>query len=227
MRVVGWILIPVLVLVLCIVVMLWLPLPAPFPPALSSGRNRAVAAIAGLAGLVYLVALVLGTMAWFHRAGRDLDPVFGELGMDVQRYQVVGREYRGTVEGRQVRATYMPAWGLHRALLTISVQSAADARLAWGRTRPLLDCRDCPVVLPEGPSWTGVVVVAENKELARRLMTEVSAARLADGGEVYIQPGRIWLRARGLPLTAGLVQDWLADLLVLAEAVERVSNLAK
>jgi hypothetical protein len=149
------------------------------------------------------------------------------LGLAGSAYGLFGRRYTGELEGRSVEVCYSPAYALNAARVDVYVEAKLGARMAVGRQRPLLDCRDCPRLdLGEG---VGYAIYARDEPAALRLLAdpEVRAAldRLMQVREVpalYVQPERLWLRVQ--PWRSAVpsrdvgqeVEGWLRDLLLLA-----------
>ena len=65
------------------------------------------------------------------------------MGLASESYLVFGRQYSGIVEGREVGVRFVPSQGVRPEQLNIHVSAKLGARMAVGRRRPLLDCRDC------------------------------------------------------------------------------------
>jgi hypothetical protein len=234
LRVLLLIVVPAVLLLACALIVLWIPLPGPCPPAFSDGRNLLAAIVTGVLGIGSLVGLAVTVVSSFLRAGRGLDPALETVGLVSERYLAFGRRYRGVVDGRDVEVTALPGYGVRSPQLDLRATVALGFRMAVGRQRPLLDCRDCPLLILETPEWVGFQIYAEDAELARRLLEDPASAaalqRLMDGGEapglvqVYVQPERIWLRVRAQAVTGERVQRWFDDLLALAEAGERAQG---
>jgi hypothetical protein len=235
MRFLLVVLVPPILLLLCAVLLLWIPLPQPFPPALSAGRNRLSAVVTGTLGLGYLIALAFYVISSFLEASRVLAPVLTPLGLLSESYNLFGRRYRGQIQGREVEVSIMPGYGVSRALLNVYVTADIGTRVAIGPSRPLLDCRDCPRLEMEDPALglgeiSRLEVYAQVEASARRLLSDPSAkealARLMpEEGvpgtwEIYIQPERVWLRARPQQMATQQFQQLLDDLLSLAGAAE-------
>jgi hypothetical protein len=231
---------PVLVLIMlvpvllfaCALAMIVVPLPHPFPPALSGDRNLVAAIATGLLGFGYVVGVGVYGAARFLAAGRVLDPVLAQAGLSTESYMLFGRRYHGELEGRAVAVTFMPAQVIRPAQLNVTVRADLGTRIALGRERPLLDCRDCARVDVVGTAWEGLHVYARDAPRAQRLLDDATACDLVsriladrDGRglrEIYVQPDRVWLHARPYALTAAQFESWFRDMLVLAEVSETV-----
>lgn len=231
-RILFLLLIPPALLFLCALVTIWMPLPDPFPPALSGERNRAAAIVIGVLGMGYVIGLAVYTVSSFLGAGRALDPVLTSLGLTAESYLVFGRRYRGTIEGREVAVRFVPGYGIRPAQLNVHVGATPGVRMAIGRQRPLLGCRDCARLAVDGSEPGDLQAYAAEEGPARRLLadpaTREALARLLDDRkgvglrEIYLQPERVWLRARPQGMTEERLRQWLADLRTLAEAAERL-----
>ena len=239
LRILLLILVPPILLFLCALIILWIPLPQPFPAPLSGGRNRTSAIITGVLGIGYLVGLVVYVISSLLRAGRMLDPVFTLAGLVSRSYWVFGRQYNGVIHKREVEIYFLPSQGISPALLNVRVGADLGTRVAIGHKRPLLDCSDCEPLNVDELDVGHLRVYAEDEGRARSLLSD-PASRAAlrrlmeplpmycmdDRGkpgfrEVYLQPERVWLRARPRQMTETQLRQWLDDLLALAEAGER------
>jgi len=220
---------PVLLLC-CALTMLWVPLPT----SLEGARNQVAAIATGLAGAGYLVGIGVYVIASLWSAGRTLDPALTPLGLIAQPYALFGRQYRGLLRGRPVQVRYLPAQASRPARLDLFVHADLGARIAIGQQRPLLDCCDCPRLASVEAEIGPLQVYAQDETQARRLLADETARaalrRLVDDPsspgrqELYVQPGRIWLRARPWQVGARQVEARLDDLLALAEAGERIQT---
>jgi hypothetical protein len=220
----------------CALFMLRVPLPA----SLEGARNPVAAIVTGLVGAACLAGIVVYVIASLRGAGRSLDPVLATLGLAAKPHALYGRQYHGLLQGRRVQVHYLPAQASRSARLDLYLDAAVGTRMAIGRRRPLLDCRDCPrLASPVGDAGLGadlgpLRVYAEDETQARRLLADetVRAAirrLLADPAspgpqELYIQPGRVWLRARPWRIGEGQIEAWLNALLALAEAGENLKT---
>jgi hypothetical protein len=226
MRIVWMIFVPVVLLFCFALIVIWVPLPHPFPPALSQTRNLWAAIMTGILGIGYLGGLTVYLISGLLRAGQVLDPVCLPYGLIASNYGLIGRQYDGQIEGRQVQIRYTPA-RQQRALFEVYLDAQTGTRAAMGSHRPLLDCRDCARVqheplhiYAEAPGWAAQFLSSSTVEttISHLLVDPGSAA----AGELYIQPERIWFRAY-VPAgdTSALLDAWLQDLLSLAGEVER------
>ena len=232
MRILLLIFILPILLLACALIALWIPPPPPFPAALSSERNLILAIATGILGVGYLVGLAVYVLSSFLQASRTLDPILTPSGMLSESYMVFGRQYRGTIEGRQVEINFLPPHGIRPALLNVYVGADLGVRMAIGRQKPLLDCGDCPRVEVEKTRLGQVQVYAQEEACARSLLDDATSiaalSRLMLDSEtlgfreVYWQPDRIWFRAHPQGVTEDQFQQWFEALLKLAEASERV-----
>ena len=195
---------------------------APLPAALAGSRDLIAAASSGLLGLGYLAGLLVYLLVSLRRSGRTLDPVLLPRGLSPAWAPPLGRRYTGAREGRAVEVIYRPAFALQPANLDLTVQGPMGQRLALsaGPQRPLLDCRTCPRI--KVPGLHGIQVYAGNEPRARawlaqapvraalvRLLASPDAAGVR---ELYVQPERVWLRAR-LRGTGSEIAVWVGDAL--------------
>jgi len=222
-------LVPPVLLLLCGLVLIWVPLPPPFPPAATGARNQMAAVATGILGLTYLVGLTVYLVSLAQGAARTLDTLLLPAGLSSKRHLVVGRRYRGMIQGRGVGVTFLPGYGITPALLNVTFDADLDTRMAVGKRRPRLDCTDCTRVDVDGPGLGELCIVAEDVGAAHRLLRnpEASAAlvNLLTGGdsgvrEVYVQPQQVWLRARPRGVTVGAVAQSLDELETLADVAE-------
>jgi hypothetical protein len=159
--------------------------------------------------------------------------VFTSRGLTSHSYLGLGRQYQGLVQGRQVDVHFTPSQRLQPALLNIYVAADLDTRVAIGEQKPLLDCTDCPRVDVNELDLSHLQVFAEETVWARGLLAEptnrATLSRLLGSQgehgfrEIYIQPGKIWLRAHpSSRVTEDRIGEWFDDLLALAEATEEM-----
>lgn len=215
----------------CALVMMWFPLPPSFPPPFSGERDLMSAVGTGILGIGYLIVLATYVIGSVRQAGYVLGSQIAATGLRSEDILLFGRRYQGIVRGRGVEATVFPPYGLSRALLNVYVSADLGTRMAVSRGKPLLDCSICPRVDVGGDDLRGYHVYAQDEERARWLLadTESRAAliRLLDGSgdrglwELYLQPDRIWLRARPAATADGQFQGLLDALLVPADRGEK------
>jgi hypothetical protein len=229
MRLILLLILGPIVILACALAVIWLPLPGAFPPALSKARNQMAALLAGGLALIYLVALFYGAIKTALQPARLADEAFRPLGIAGQNYLLLGRQYNGDWQGRQLQISFVPG-RFSSAVLQVYLQADLGTRAAIGRQRPLLDCRDCRRVTVAHPEIAHLYVVAQDalwlerlladeqgRTAVRRLMTEHAALRLT---AIYFQPERIWLYAHPQELTAAQVEQWMDDLLTLCQIAE-------
>ena len=229
------ILIPIVILFACVVGMMWIPLPGFLPPPLSQGRNLLAAITTGVLGMGYIVALTVYLVSAFLGAGRALERVCTSLGLVSHSYALVGRQYHGTVRGRQVSIDFMPARGFAPGVLNVYVQTNLPARIAIGHQSPLLDCANCPALVLTDPELGQLIVRTEQEAAARslfeypgvqaavkRLMVRPETGDLKPSlRELYLQPERVWFRAHPKRMGEDQLRAILDDLLDLVEAAAR------
>ena len=194
------------------------------------GRTRtAIAAITtGVLGLGYVVGIGVYLVAFVRQAGRVLEPVLLSRGLSMQADVGVGQSYRGQVEGRTVQVSFVPGRALDRSLLNVYVSADAGTRAAIGVQRPLLDCQECPLV--DWADLTGLQAAAEDEGWVRRWLSAPEHRAVLEGmlgagagdgtRELYVQPERLWLRARLQRVDPSQVSAWLDALLLLAREAE-------
>ena len=132
MKIVLLILIPLILFFGFAVLLIWLPLPPPFPAPLSRGRNLMTAVLTGVLGVGYVAGLAFYLFLSIREASYILDPALTSRGLAAQNHYGLGRQYHGFIDGRQVEVFYLPARGLQRALLNVSVSAEIDVRVAIG-----------------------------------------------------------------------------------------------
>lgn len=227
MRVIPLIVIPAILLLVFGLAVSWLPLPHPFPPAGSNARNLIAAALTGILGFGYLAGLAVYLVVWLSRVTRALDPLLTSRGLEAGGSAILGREYHGQIEGCQVDVHFTPPAGTQRGLLQVYFAAQVDTCAAFGVEKPLLDCGDCELielhplelrhlqVLAQDPAWVHSWVADPTVcEALARLMGDHQALGLR---ELYLQPGKVWLRARPTAqVGAAHVGQWLDALLTLA-----------
>jgi hypothetical protein len=188
------------------------------------------AIVTGILGVSYIAGLTVYEVSTFLQAGRVLDSILASEGMISESYLVFGRRYQGEVEGRDVEVNFLPSQGIRPAQLNVYVETDIGTRMAIGRQRPLLDCRDC-VRWEVAESRLGELqVYAEEEERVDYLLKEAvsreAVVRLLEDPkeygfrEIYLQPGRVWLHAHPQGMRGKLFRQWLEDVLVLAETGE-------
>jgi hypothetical protein len=204
-------------LLACIVIAYAVPLPA----ALSESRDLVAAVGTGVAGIGYLLGLTLYLLRSIWRASRALDAVLEPLGLVGRTHAVFGRSYTGGIRGRHVEVQYTPPFALQGARLDVRVEARSDTRMAMGRQRPLLDCRDCPrVALAENLPYA---IYTKDAGAARRLVAHPAARAALDRllaveytSSLYVQPNRLWFRTRPRKANTGRVKRQLDALVALA-----------
>jgi hypothetical protein len=125
----------------------------------------------------------------------------------------------------------MPGHGLRSPLLDLRVAADLELRVAIGERKPLLDCGEYPRMDGSELGLGSLQIFTEEAGPVRELLAEptINAClmRLISGQEwrslreLYIQPGRIWLRARLSPrVTRAQIEGWFDDMLGLAQGAE-------
>ncbi len=178
-----------------------------------------------------------GAIGWsFYRRKRWLDAVFTPLGLTGSTYTISGRQYQGTVQGREVTARFYrgPTLDLYvgtplQTRLGIAEKSQVGLAVAG-----LFDRQ--PLAL-EDPDLDTLSVFALDEEWARSLLADPEAKtwlqRLMKAGEswvlmhqVHLQPGAFYVRLyRNKNLfkygfTPEEARQWLDALMALARIAE-------
>jgi hypothetical protein len=180
---------------------------------------------------------VLGAMVWIlRRRKRRLDAAFTPLGWEGERYMLTGRQYRGTVEGRQARVLFYrgPTLELH---LSTPLQTRFGVAEVGSTTPALARLFGREPLDLDDPDLSGLRVYALDESWARSLLTDPEARslvrRLLSAGEswalvrqVVLGPGMFRLRlyrSKRLftyTITPEEAQQWTDDLLALARVAE-------
>ena len=207
------------------------PLPHPLPSPGSHARNLPAAILTGILGFFWVVCLMTTVINSHLNRGRALDGIFTSRGLAASSYLLTGRQYNGQLNGRRVEIQYSPARTLQNSLLNMRINLDNDQRAAFGRSRPLLDCSDCPAVEHAFPGGSDLQVFCKDETWARQFLSSMGTADLINNlmddsnglglREIYLQPGTIWLRARPTGrVTTTDIEGWLDDLLNLTGVVE-------
>jgi hypothetical protein len=196
---------------------------AGLPPTLQALTTGAVM-------LVYLIGLGAYVVGRLLRSGRRLDAAMADAGLSYDRREGAACRYRGTVREHECSTLVAPAYRFQPWRLDISVATGGGCRIALGSRRPLLDCRGAKRLLLDGP-LADVHIHPDDPEEARKWLANSGAARTvhelvdrlaeARSWELYIQPDRVWLRARAYRLTDATVAAWLNAMVDLADAFEQ------
>jgi hypothetical protein len=213
----------------CVLIPLWL--------VTESDASIWVLIISSSLYFLILVGGGLGVAGWvLHRRKRRLDTAFTPLGLVGKRYLLTGRQYHGTVEGRQVSARFYrgPMLELHlgtslQTRFGVAEEGSTTLALAglFGRQRLAMDDPDLSglhiFALDEG--WThSLLADPEARTLIQRLMRAGESWALVR--QVVLGPGALRLRlyrSKRLfkyEITPEEAQRWLDDLLALARIAE-------
>jgi hypothetical protein len=178
-----------------------------------------------------------GTLSWgLHRRKRRLDAAFTPLGLVGERYMLTGQQYRGTVEGREVRILFYrgPMLELH---LSTPLQTRLGVAEGGSTTPALARLFGRQSLDLDNPDLSGLHVFALDEGWARSLMADPEARtliqRLLSAGEswalvrqVVLGPGAFRLRlyhSKHLfkyEITREEAQRWLDDLVALTRIAE-------
>jgi len=236
-RTIFLIVVPVLLLFCLGMVLIWVPLPQPFPAAAGNGRNTMAAVVVGILGLVYVIGLT-GYVCWaVFRSGRVLDDVLASIGMTASGNLGLRRRYHGRLHGYNVRASWVPGYGVRPSQFLANVVADVGLVAAVGDHHPLRPSADAiRVKVPVLENWTPVVLVKPDhaarltdflaaEESARGLHMLLAASEPGGVRELSLAPDRIWFRAR--PNTEVAVQragEWVQKLVILAAQLEHAEE---
>jgi hypothetical protein len=190
------------------------------------------------AGLIALVGLMLaGTLAWaiwvLARRRRQWDAIFTPLGLAGGTYMLTGRQYTGSLGGREV------AVRLYRGpTFIVVVNTPLHTRMAIGTQTALGSAAGSALgahTLPLDAAYAGRVASAHDELWAHRLLDDPDAREAIlwltqdetsfDIRTVMVQPGGVVLQVARLPLNTLSVDSarrWLDDLLTVAHTAERL-----
>lgn len=198
-----------------------------------------IAMAAAIAAAVCIPTALLGGtgLAVFlviSRRGRRFDALFEPLGLTGSMYALTGRQYRGTVGGRQVHIKFYRGPGLNLDVSTsLKTQFGIGTRTGLGQAASgLSQSRAVPL---DDPDYGHLMASAHDEAWARSLLAD-SAAKAAilrltrdvaatEIRSLSIQPGKMQVTIYGFLLrllTAENAQMWLDDLLALAELAEKL-----
>jgi hypothetical protein len=177
--------------------------------------------------------------AWMiYRRARRLDDAFNPLGLQGSTYLISGRQYHGSVHGRQVDVRFYrgPTIELYvgtsvKTRFSVAESAVVSTSLARAFGRDPLP--------PLGPDMDDLTVFAIDEAWVRSLLADPQARqvlrRLTGAGEtwalfrqVHLQPGAFVLRVyRNKNLFRYAIspedaQQWIDDLLTLARIAERL-----
>lgn len=180
---------------------------------------------------------VVGILVWIlRRRKRRLDAIFTPLGLQGERYMLTGRQYHGTVEGREVRVRFYrgPMLEVH---LGTSIQTRFGVAEEGSTSLPLARLFGRQSLELEGPGLSGLHIFAldegwtralldvpEGRELVRSLVCAGESWALVR--QVVLSPGVFQLRLyhnKNLfryDVTPGEAERWLHDLRALARIAE-------
>ena len=178
-----------------------------------------------------------GAIGWsFYRRKRWLDSVFTPLGLTGSTYTISGRQYRGTVQGREVTTRFYrgPTLDLYistplQTRLGIAAKSQVGLAVAGLFNRQALPLEDPDLdalsVFALDENWGhSLLADPEAKALLQRLMKAGDSWALMQ--QVHLQPGALYMRLyRNKNLfkygfTLEEVQQRLDDLMALARIAE-------
>jgi len=205
-------------------------------PGVDSNTGLLVLTISAVLFFLILVGGGWGLFIWtIWRRARQLDAVFGPLGLRGSMHMLTGRQYHGVVDGRQVNVRLYrgPTVNLRISTpLQTRLNVAEKAAVVW----PLARAFSYEPLALDDPDLQGLSITALDEDWARRLLADPVAPallqRLVVGEgkalvqQVALQPGTLSLhryRSRGLfgyGITPDLARQWLDDLLTLLRIAE-------
>jgi len=203
-----------------------------------SGDNIWILIVPAALFLLILYGGAFGTIAWtFYRRKRWLDRVFTPLGLEGSAYMMLsGRQYQGTVGGREVTARFYRGPTLDLYLSTPLQTRVGIGEKSRVGTAVAGFFRHEPLSL-EDPDLDALSVFALDEDWARSLLADPKARtliqQLMKAGDswalmqqVYLQPGMFHLRLyRNKNLFRYSIepeeaQEWLGGLMALARIAE-------
>ncbi|MCJ7738032.1 MAG: hypothetical protein MUQ10_12100 [Anaerolineae bacterium] len=233
MRLILLLVLPVLVLFGLALVLMWAPLPRPFPPALSSARNLMAAIAVGVLGMITLAGVVVVTVGQVWRAVRSLDEVLAAHGLAPASGLLLGRGYAGTLQGRPVRASWVPGYGVRPGQLLVTVDADVGLIAAIADHRPLRPSADAiqvemvlvdtwaPVVLAEADQAARLTDLLADPAVASALFQLLARSEPGGVREISLGSDGIHFRARPSTDVVGRqIERWLAAMLIFAERLE-------
>lgn len=205
-------------------------------PGIDSKTALWVMIIPAICFLLIVIGGAWGTFFFSQRRrAKRYDEILTPLGLSGRTYLLTGRQYHGTVQGRQVEAYFYRGPALDLRVTTslqtrLSIANADTVSLslarAFGRTPLSLD----------DPGLNGLTVFTHDEEWTRSLLTnpEIQALLrqliLNDSSflmrQVHLEPGELRLylyRSRRLfrfSVTSEQIRQWLDALLSLARTAE-------
>lgn len=216
-------------LVACVLILLAAPLPSPFPPAWSNDRNTLAAIGTGLFAVACGVGIAVFAVGELLRSASCLDAIFSSLGLVRVSGRWLARCYEGSLQGRRVTVSLLPAYAVQPWRLEVSIHTKTSLRMAIGKHRPLLDGREYPRIMLDGQGWATCHIHGENRERVQQFLFDQTVkiamgrflAAESDTGswEIYVQPDRVWLRLRTYRLQEESVRQWFEGLTELAAAL--------
>jgi len=233
MRTILLLVLPVLVLFGLALALMWAPLPRAFPPALSPARNLMAAITVGVLGMVTLAGVAVATVGQVLRASRSLDEVLAAHCLAPANGLLLGRVYEGRLQGRHVRASWVPGYGVRPGQLLVNVDADLGLSAAIADHRPLRPSVDAvqvemvladnwaPVVLVEAGHAARLTDLLADPAVASALFQLLATSEPGGVREISLGSDGIHFRARPRAGVAGQqIERWLAAISILAEWTE-------
>jgi len=237
MRLILLLVLPVLVLFGLALVLMWAPLPRSFPPALSSARNLMAAITVGVLGMMYLAGVAVVVVRQILRAGCSLDEVLAAHGLAPASGLLLGRDYEGSLQGRRVRVSWVPGYGVRPGQLLVKVDADVGLITAIADHRPLRPSVDAvqvemvladnwaPVVLVEPDQAARLTDLLANQAVASGLFQLLAASQPGGVRELSLTQDHILFRARPRPdVAVRYAGTWVETLAVVAAQLEHTGT---
>lgn len=187
----------------------------------------AQAVVTGAALLAYLAVITVYVVCQVRRLGRRFDSVMAAAGLKFVRRELATCLYEGVLGGNPAAARVTPAYRFEPWRVEVSVTLSSGCRIALGSARPLLDCREAErLSFAPDSSLRELHVYADDHKEARRVLENPAIRKAlhalldnlqaANSWELYLQPGQIWLRARGYSVSDEAAAAWLQGVRNLA-----------
>jgi hypothetical protein len=202
----------------------------PLPYTLDRSRNLVLAIGFGILGIVYVVGLTVYQVWSFLGSSRNVAAAFAQLGLKTSSYALFGRQYHGTIQERQVDVYFIPPYRYYPGSLEVYLDVSLRFRLAVAEKRPLLGCDGCRPLHLADSDLSHLQVLALDEDWARNLLADptskAAVLRLtanqspSENREFYVQPGALLLRMSPDDITAESIDQWLRDLVCLAQVAE-------
>ena len=220
-------LIPVIIISIVLIINI-----LPLPDAIDGSRDQIGAVAAGFFSFLYLVWIFFYTLYSFRRAGRVFDDLCLGSGLNGESWGIFGRKYSGILGERKIVIEYFPPRMIQRALLNIYVDALIVKEFTISRRKPLLGSTKnrgapCPEIsgLPGdykiySEDCKKIFAIISKHEFKKALESILSGDYGNTLKQVYFESDRIWLRERLSRLSVEALNDYIKNLLALANEAE-------